>query len=126
MLLVVVSTTGFAGAAALTTALAVLGGPFGMVGGIALLGVLGLISKGVSDYGFGRIYSKSMSGLKDKGHSEQEVIDKINSLPISKSLKLKLIDKIKNPKDLKLFSLDGYNYSKKDSSEYSPVFLRKN
>ena len=35
-------------------------------------------------------------------------------------------NKIKNPKDLKLFSLDGYNYSKKDSSEYSPVFLRKN
>ena len=35
-------------------------------------------------------------------------------------------NKIKNPKDLKLFNLDGYNYSKKDSSEYSPVFLRKN
>jgi len=99
VLLVVVSTTGFAGGAALTTALAVLGGPLGMVGGIALLGVLGLISKGITDYGFDRIYSKSMSGLKDKGHSEQEVIDKINILPISKSLKLKLIDKIKNPKD---------------------------
>ena len=99
VLLVVVSTTGFAGAAALTTALALLGGPLGMVGGIAVLGVLGLLSKGIAVYGFDSIYSKSMSGLKDKGHSEQEVIDKINSLPISKSLKLTLIDKIENPED---------------------------
>ena len=34
-------------------------------------------------------------------------------------------NKIKNPKDLNKFNLDGYKYSKKDSSEYSPVFLRK-
>tara|TARA_B100000029_G_scaffold503954_1_gene581898 strand:+ start:459 stop:1229 length:771 start_codon:yes stop_codon:yes gene_type:complete len=33
-------------------------------------------------------------------------------------------NKIKNPKDLNKFNLDGYKYSKKDSSEYSPVFLR--
>ena len=33
-------------------------------------------------------------------------------------------NKIKNPADLNKFNLDGYKYSKKDSSEYSPVFLR--
>ena len=33
-------------------------------------------------------------------------------------------NKIKNPTDLNKFNLDGYKYSKKDSSEYSPVFLR--
>ena len=33
-------------------------------------------------------------------------------------------NKIKNPADLNKFNLDGYRYSKKDSSEYSPVFLR--
>ena len=33
-------------------------------------------------------------------------------------------NKIKNPADLNKFNLDGYNYSKKDSTEYSPVFLR--
>ncbi len=33
-------------------------------------------------------------------------------------------NKIKNPADLSKFNLDGYKYSKKDSSEYSPVFLR--
>ena len=33
-------------------------------------------------------------------------------------------NKIKNPRDLNKFNLDGYKYSAKDSSEYSPVFLR--
>tara|TARA_Y100001934_G_scaffold98070_1_gene120897 strand:+ start:106 stop:876 length:771 start_codon:yes stop_codon:yes gene_type:complete len=33
-------------------------------------------------------------------------------------------NKIKNPVDLNKFNLDGYKYSAKDSSEYSPVFLR--
>jgi len=33
-------------------------------------------------------------------------------------------NKIKNPADLNKFNLDGYKYSKKESSEYSPVFLR--
>ena len=33
-------------------------------------------------------------------------------------------NKIKNPRDLNQFNLDGYKYSKKDSTEYSPVFLR--
>tara|TARA_B100000965_G_scaffold15287_1_gene11498 strand:+ start:178 stop:948 length:771 start_codon:yes stop_codon:yes gene_type:complete len=33
-------------------------------------------------------------------------------------------NKIKNPTDLNKFNLDGYKYSAKDSSEYSPVFLR--
>lgn len=56
VLLVAMAVTGWAGAAALTTALAVLGGPFGMLGGIALLGILGLIAKGLSDYGFEAIF----------------------------------------------------------------------
>ena len=33
-------------------------------------------------------------------------------------------NKIKNPADLNKFNLDGYKYSKKDSYEYLPVFLR--
>ena len=33
-------------------------------------------------------------------------------------------NKIKNPADINKFNLDGYKYSKKESSEYSPVFLR--
>lgn len=41
MLLVVMATTGLFGAAAITTALAMLGDPAGMLGGIALLGIVG-------------------------------------------------------------------------------------
>ena len=35
-------------------------------------------------------------------------------------------NKIKTPRDLKDFDLDGYNYSESDSEENKPVFLRKN
>ena len=35
-------------------------------------------------------------------------------------------NKIKTPRDLEYFDLDGYNYSESDSEENTPVFLRKN
>ena len=35
-------------------------------------------------------------------------------------------NKIKTPRDLEDFDLDGYNYSESDSEENTPVFLRKN
>lgn len=44
VLLVAMAASGWAGAAAITTALATLGGPFGMIGGIAMLGVLVIVS----------------------------------------------------------------------------------
>ncbi|OUL36940.1 hypothetical protein BV372_04695 [Nostoc sp. T09] len=44
ILAVLMATTGLKDAAAITTALAFLGGPAGMVGGIAALGLIGLIS----------------------------------------------------------------------------------
>ena len=34
-------------------------------------------------------------------------------------------NKIDRPEDLQDFNLGGYKYSKKDSSEFEPVFLRK-
>jgi cytoplasmic iron level regulating protein YaaA (DUF328/UPF0246 family) len=34
-------------------------------------------------------------------------------------------NRVKAPEGLYKFNLDGYKYSKKDSTEYSPVFLRK-
>jgi len=41
---VVIGTTGLAGGAAIVAALAVLGGPFGILGGIAVLGVMTLVA----------------------------------------------------------------------------------
>jgi|TARA_B100002003_G_scaffold27503_1_gene22851 hypothetical protein len=97
VLLIAMSASGWAGAAALTTALAFLGGPLGMLGGIAVLGILALFSKGVANYGFESIYSKVLQRLKDEeGLTEDELIEKINNYPISRGLKLKLIDKIES------------------------------
>ena len=51
ILLVAMAVTGLSGVAALTAALAELG-PFGMVGGIALLIFIGLTTDKISEFGF--------------------------------------------------------------------------
>ncbi|MCB0743115.1 MAG: hypothetical protein KDC67_04365 [Ignavibacteriae bacterium] len=92
ILLVAISVSGFSGAAALTTALASLGGPLGMLGGIGLLGLSLYISQAISKYGFERIYFKTIEGLYKKGETKKTILLKIEKYPISKSLKLKLKD----------------------------------
>lgn len=92
VLLVVMATTGWAGAAAITTALATLGGPFGMLGGIAMLGILGLIAKALSDYGAETVVRAVVKGLKEKGLSKDDIEKEIDSYPISRILKLKIKD----------------------------------
>jgi hypothetical protein len=95
VLLLAMATTGYVGAAALTAALATMGGPFGMLGGIAVLGLLVLISKGLANYGFEAIYTQVLKGLREKkGLSKKDITDKINSYPISRSMKRKLIEKM--------------------------------
>ncbi len=96
ILLVALNVVGFAGAAAITTALAVLGGPIGMLGGIALLGVLGLIAKAISDYGFERIYRRVVIRMKEQGYTLEQILRKIDGLLISRDLKAKLKDFIRN------------------------------
>lgn len=51
VLVVVMATTGLTGAAAITSALAILGGPAGMLGGIAVLGITGLIAETLAKIG---------------------------------------------------------------------------
>ena len=51
VLWVMIATSGFAGGAALTTALASLGGPFGMLGGLALLAILAKYGKEIASIG---------------------------------------------------------------------------
>ena len=94
ILLIVISTSGLAGGAAIVAALATLGGPLGMIGGIGLLGLLVLISNGISEYGFEAIFKGVIKGMKEKGMTKEEVIAKVKSYPISKKLKLTLIDYI--------------------------------
>lgn len=92
VLLVAMAITGWAGAAAITAGLAMLGGPFGMLGGIAVLGILGTISRGLADYGFEAIFTATVEELKKKGKTKYQIENEINSYPISRELKLKIKD----------------------------------
>lgn len=87
--IVAMGATGYAGAAAITTALASLG-PGGMVGGIAMLGVICLITKGISQYGFQAILTAVVNELKVRGETKDSILIKIEKYPVSKELKLKL------------------------------------
>ncbi|WP_354635142.1 hypothetical protein [Planktothricoides raciborskii] len=92
VLVVAMAVTGWTGAAAITTALAMLGGPFGMLGGITVLGILGLISKGLAEFGFETIFKGVVEKLKKKGKSQADIETEIDSYPISNTLKLKIKD----------------------------------
>lgn len=89
ILLVAMGATGFVGGAAFTTALAALG-PGGMLGGILTLGVIGLISQGITEFGFDAIFTGVVKELYKRGETKSSILNKIEKYPISKSLKRKL------------------------------------
>jgi hypothetical protein len=90
ILIVVIAYTGLAGAAAIVAALATLGGPLGMMGGVLVLGLLVLVSQAIAEYGFEYIFHRVLLGLKAQGLSKAEILKKIDPYPISLELKLKL------------------------------------
>lgn len=91
VLLVATSATGYAGAAALTAALAALG-PGGMIGGIATLGITGLISEAVAKYGTRTIVTEVAKELHKRGETTQTILAKVNRIPLSQTLKLQIED----------------------------------
>ena len=93
ILVAAMSATGLAGGAAITTGLAMLG-PLGILGGIATLGVIGLLSQGLSEYGFDAIFTGVIKELYKKGETKSSILAKINKYPISKSLKRKLREEV--------------------------------
>jgi hypothetical protein len=90
VLLVAMAITGWSGAVAITVALALLGGPFGMLGGIAVLGILGLISQGLAGYGFEQIFRGVVDELRKQGKSKSDIEREVQNYPISSDLKLKI------------------------------------
>ena len=84
-----------AGAAGITAALAAFG-PGGMVGGLISIPIAVLISKGIAEYGIEKILKAVLKEMKRKGHTKEELINKIGKYPVSKNLKLKLKEEIKN------------------------------
>lgn len=89
VLITAMNATGYAGAAALTTALAALG-PCGMMGGIAILGVSVIVVKGLSEFGFEAIFKGVVNELVKRGETPQSIAGKIERMPISSSLKCKV------------------------------------
>lgn len=90
VLLIAISTSGYAGGAAIVAALAFLGGPFGMIGGLTVLGILTLIANAIGEYGVEAIFKEVLKGLQRKGLSKTEIRKTIASYPISQELKTKL------------------------------------
>ena len=89
VLVVVMAASPFLGAAAITASLAVIG-PFGMLGGIATLLVLAFIAQQLTKFGFGQVFKAQLNKLKEDGKTKEEILEIIDSYPISKELKRKL------------------------------------
>ncbi len=90
VLLIAMKATGLVGAAAMTAALAALG-PFGMIGGIGVLIAVSISADKIAEFGYERI-TKMVVKEQLKTITKEEMINKINRLPITKSMKLKIID----------------------------------
>ena len=82
VLVVAMGVSGYAGAAALTTALAALGGPMGMLGGMAVLGLLTLISQGIAAYGLEAVFEAVVEELANQGKTKEQISEEIESYPI--------------------------------------------
>lgn len=94
ILLVALSAVPYAGAAAFTTALCALG-PGGMLGGIATLGVIGIASDAIAEYGFDAIFTAVIKTLYNKyGYTKESLLQAIDKYPITKSLKRKLKEEL--------------------------------
>ncbi len=93
ILLITMSTTGLFGAAAVTTALAMLG-PGGMVGGIFLLGIVGVAGEVLTKYGLEAVLVAIYQERKRSGESVESLLREISKIPISGDLKRKLRDEI--------------------------------
>nr|DAS75279.1 MAG TPA: hypothetical protein [Caudoviricetes sp.] len=89
VLLLAVLVNGYVGGAVLTAALAAIG-PFGILGGIAFLGIIALFSQAITEFGFERIYVQVIKELIKKGETKESILKKIDSYKISKQLKLEL------------------------------------
>ncbi len=84
--LIAIDATGLTGAAAITAALAMLG-PGGMVGGVAFLLAIGIISRALPEYGIGALYKSFIKKLREKGETDESIMKAIDCYPISSSLK---------------------------------------
>jgi len=86
ILLIAMAVTGLTGAAAITTALAMLG-PGGMIGGIALLGVVGIAADALSKFGLEALLVGIYKERHSRGETQAKLYQEIEGLPVSGDLK---------------------------------------
>jgi ABC-type transport system involved in cytochrome bd biosynthesis fused ATPase/permease subunit len=94
--LVTMSSTGLVGAAAITSALSILGGPAGMYGGIAVLPIIAIAADYLTKYGLefliAKIYQKR---IEQEGKAVEVIIKEITELKfLSDGSKRKVINQI--------------------------------
>ncbi len=95
VLLIAISTSGYAGGAAILVALSALG-PGGVIGGIATLGMIAMITKAVAEFGYEEIAKAVLVEMYSNGESISSLKLKIDKMPVSRSLKLQLYDLVNN------------------------------
>lgn len=94
VLTIVMATTGLTGAAAMTAALAFLGGPAGMFGGILVLGATAMIGDALAKVGLGS-FLEAIYLYRCQDESCEALIREIRKLPIiDRALRDNLIDAI--------------------------------
>ncbi|MCW5314095.1 hypothetical protein GTQ43_09845 [Nostoc sp. KVJ3] len=89
VILVVLAATSGGSSAAVAAALTALGGPFGIIGGIGLLGLITVLGDTVAGYGIEAIL-KAVYAERSKTESVRYLLKEIKDLPITEELKLKL------------------------------------
>lgn len=88
VLLIVMSFSGYAGAATITSSLAFLGGPFGMIGGIGTLLILSQVSK----YGTEKVIEQVMKSFVEKGYTKESLLQEIETYPMPYFVKQRVQD----------------------------------
>ena len=81
ILIAVMASTGLTGAAAITAALAFLGGPAGMLGGIAVLGLTGLIADALTNVGLEELLT-AVYCQRRQLEPQGKLLEEINSLSL--------------------------------------------
>lgn len=89
--------SGHTGGAAMTSALDLLGGPLGMSGGLMTLGLLVLVGKAAAETMFQRRLERKLRRALDKGVTPARLVETVRTFPVSRGLKLQLIESVARP-----------------------------
>jgi len=96
IILVILAASSGGSSVAIGAALTAVGGPFGIVGGIALLGLITVLGDAIAGYGIEAIL-KAVYSERSKTESVRFLLKEIQNLPITEELKLKLNEHISPP-----------------------------